>query len=188
MIKCITCQAELIKRDQKKFCSKSCAAKHNNKIPNRKVKERTSLRKCKTEECDEMLYANKDGNRVFCSVCIQQKKHYHGYELNESSIEEVVARRGSNNYDTIRAHCHTLYKAEKKNPICQHCGYNKHIELCHIQSIASFPKETKLKVVNARENILFLCPNCHWEFDHNLLTFEIIKSGPGGIRTPNQAI
>ena len=174
-------------RDQKQrnnhFCSQSCAAKFNNKIPGRKVRDRTSLRKCKNKDCTEMLYTNRDGSRVFCSKCIIQKKHYHGYDLSESTIEEVVSRQGSNTYDTVRAHCHGAYKSEKKTPLCQNCEYSKHIELCHIQPIASFPKDTKLKRVNARENILFLCPNCHWEFDHNMLTLEEIKNSPAWTRT-----
>lgn len=170
---CITCQEKLKTRDQKKFCSKSCAAKYNNKVTPKRA--RTSLRKCKTEECQSMLYSNLNGNRSFCPSCIDLKRHYHGMVREEATIEEVIKRRGTNTYDSIRGNCHTQYKQEKKNPLCEHCGYNKHIEICHIRPISSFPKDTKLKVVNARENILFLCPNCHWEFDHNLLSLNEIR-------------
>lgn len=179
MKNCITCQVELKTKDQKKFCGRSCAAKYNNKIPNRKVKERTSLRKCKTEECFEELYTNKDGRRSFCSKCISENKHLRGLDVGESTIEEMVTRLGSNRYDRIRAHTHVLHRKEKQTAICENCKYDKHVELCHIVSISSFPKETKVKIVNARENILFLCPNCHWEYDHNLLKIEQ-KSRPTG--------
>ena len=52
---------------------------------------------------------------------------------------------------------------------CIHCGYDKHIEVCHRRSLASFPGETPISVVNSLANLAGLCPNCHWEFDHGLL-------------------
>ena len=177
MSTCLNCQKELITKNQKKFCGKSCAATHNNKTPKRK---RTSLRKCKAEGCLEMLYDNKNGSRSFCFNCISEKKHLRGFDVGESTIEEVVARTGSNRYDRIRSHAHILHRKEKQTTVCENCKYGKHVELCHIVSISSFSKETKVKVVNARENILFLCPNCHWEYDHNLLTTKQIKSRPTG--------
>jgi len=135
------------------------------------------------------LYPNKYGRlNVFCDACIAHKKHLQGKDRNEATIEEIAARKGANHYDQIRGHANSLYKAEKTNPLCQRCGYNKHIEICHIRPISSFPKKTKLKTVNARENILFLCPNCHWEFDHNLLTLGEINGRGGGDRTHCRAI
>lgn len=170
MLKCNNCQIELKNKNQKKFCSRSCAAKHNNTLFPKKEPALTA--KCKTIDCTAIV---KSKSRAYCSSCIQNKKHIRGLESSESTIEELVKRTGSNRYDRIRINAHNLYKEEKKKPLCQCCGYNKHIEICHIQSIASFPKETKIKVVNAIENILFLCPNCHWEFDHDILNIEQLK-------------
>jgi hypothetical protein len=39
----------------------------------------------------------------------------------------------------------------------------------HIKAISSFPLTAKLKEINAATNVLGLCPNCHWEYDHGLL-------------------
>lgn len=179
---CITCQRELKTKNQKKFCSTSCAAKHNNVHFPKRIAE---LQKCKSESCEKLI---KGKATSYCPDCITSKKHLRGNDRNESTIEEMVTRIGSNRYDQIRTHAHTLYKSERANPSCQCCGYDKHIELCHIHSIASFPKNTKLKVVNARENILFLCPNCHWEFDHEVLTLQEIESAPGRTCTGNPTI
>ena len=49
---------------------------------------------------------------------------------------------------------------------CAKCGYDKHVELCHIKAISSFTPDAKVKDVNSYENLIQLCPNCHWEFDH----------------------
>lgn len=49
---------------------------------------------------------------------------------------------------------------------CEVCGYNKHVEIAHIRGISTFEGDTLLSVINARENLKALCPNCHWEFDN----------------------
>lgn len=49
------------------------------------------------------------------------------------------------------------------------CGYNKHVEVCHKQAIHTFSETATIGEVNAPENLLILCPNCHWEFDYGLL-------------------
>lgn len=162
MKKCTTCQEELKSKNQKKFCSRSCAAKFNNvKHPKRPP---ALTRKCKNIECNQMIKVS--SNRLFCCLCIKNKKHLRGIDISESTIEQITIRSGSNKYDRIRAHAHNLYQKEKQTSICQNCKYDKHVELCHIVPISSFSKDTKIKIVNSRENIFFLCPNCHWEHDH----------------------
>lgn len=177
---CITCQGELKRRDQKKFCSRSCAAKHNNKVT---PKRKKAMRSQQCRGCLVVIYPNQNSTlNAFCDECREQKKHHrNGIDRGERTIEEVVIRKGTNKYDQIREHAYRIYKNERANPLCERCNYTRHIEICHIQSVPSFPLNTKLKVVNARENILFLCPNCHWEFDHEMLSLnEIKKSAPGG--------
>lgn len=52
---------------------------------------------------------------------------------------------------------------------CQNCGYDKHTEVCHIKDISTFSEDTLISVVNSPDNLVRLCPNCHWEFDHGRL-------------------
>lgn len=56
--------------------------------------------------------------------------------------------------------------------VCYECGYSKHIEICHIQSVSSFPGNTKIYIINSVGNLVALCPNHHWEFDHGELEIE----------------
>ena len=58
---------------------------------------------------------------------------------------------------------------------CQHCGYSKHVEFAHIKGIATFPETTTIGEVNDPSNILILCRNCHWEFDHKILLANDIQ-------------
>lgn len=62
------------------------------------------------------------------------------------------------------------WNKEKTQLPCFVCGYDKHVELAHIQSISSFSTDTKLSEVNSSKNVVQLCPNCHWEFDNGLIT------------------
>ena len=52
---------------------------------------------------------------------------------------------------------------------CEVCGYEKFIEICHIRAVADFPAEATLEEINARDNLIALCPNCHRELDSGLL-------------------
>jgi 5-methylcytosine-specific restriction endonuclease McrA len=49
---------------------------------------------------------------------------------------------------------------------CKVCGYSVHVEVCHIKSISSFTETDTISQVNSLENLVYLCPNHHWEYDH----------------------
>ncbi|MGQ0604270.1 MAG: HNH endonuclease [Anaerolineales bacterium] len=53
---------------------------------------------------------------------------------------------------------------------CQVCGYSTHVEVCHKHGISEFPGNTLVSEVNSRANLVCLCPNHHWEFDHGFLS------------------
>lgn len=84
--------------------------------------------------------------------------------ISECTLQEVVNdKKGASRYTAVRSHARTLYKHLS---CCEKCGYNKHVEICHIQAIHTFELDTEIRIINDRSNILILCPNCHWEFDH----------------------
>ena len=51
---------------------------------------------------------------------------------------------------------------------CTSCGYDKHVEIHHIKSISSFIVDSTATLydVNNPDNLVYLCPNCHWEIDN----------------------
>ena len=123
-----------------KFCSRSCAAKFNNK---------TSPKRAKTEK-----RKIRDSNRL---------------ERENKTLGDYIYRSTykSNVYGNIR-HMARLVVADIPN-VCINCGYSRHVEVCHIKAISTFPHTTKLKDINNKDNLVKLCKNCHWEFDNNLL-------------------
>lgn len=146
-----------IGRSAHNFCSRSCAATFNNKISPKK----THFNRC--VKCGEIT----DKPRArYCEACrpVESK-----LPRDEKTIEEMVSSLQRAKYSYIRKHAREQVKDRKQ--ICIKCGYSKHVEACHIKGVGEFPKETKLKEVNNPQNLILLCPNCHWEFDNKLFSF-----------------
>lgn len=161
---CFTCHKEFerkpseITNKEHPFCSKSCAATTNNKL----AKKRPRTKKCRT--CDSLITSN----LTYCRPCLElfdAKRDVSKLTIAEASYSN---KWSSNRYTRIRDNARKLHY--HKGAKCSRCGYNKHVEVCHIVAIGCFPVDTLVSVVNAADNIYLLCPNCHWEFDHGLLT------------------
>ena len=74
----------------------------------------------------------------------------------------------------IREHARKVAKrCGMYNLGCHNCGYDKHVEICHIKDIANCDLNTTLKEINDPNNLIQLCPNCHWEFDKGILDMDI---------------
>jgi predicted restriction endonuclease len=56
---------------------------------------------------------------------------------------------------------------------CMECGYNKHVEVCHIKSVSEFDEDSLVTEINHIDNLIGLCPTHHWEFDNKLLQIKI---------------
>ena len=145
-----------IRKSKNHFCSRSCAVTFNNHI----TPKRTHFNKC--AKCGGIT--NKPRAR-YCDICrpIESK-----LPRNEKTIEEMMSNLQRSKYSYIRKHAREQTKDRKQ--ICIKCGYDKHVEACHIKGVGEFPKETKIKEVNDPKNLVLLCPNCHWEFDKGLFT------------------
>jgi 5-methylcytosine-specific restriction endonuclease McrA len=152
MAVCPTCGQET---RNPKFCSRSCAASHNNVlVPKRRL-------------------------GGICSVCglLIPRRHRYCREhrpnrpLDRSQPIGTVADRSEHpacRYARLRQDARRQY-VQAFPYRCSRCGYDKHIEVCHKRALTSFPPDTPIAIVNSLENLIGLCPNCHWEFDHGLL-------------------
>lgn len=185
-----------IKKTKGNYCSKSCAAKINNRITPKRKKEgicihcdkqiSSSHKKCK--ECAEQIRLAKRitvctkpkrdrshekdlcpcGNKKLkrsqkCSLCISEDS------LNKTKVEMEYSNIGNraSRWSRIREHAR---KVATENGIsqkpCAKCGFSEHIQICHIKSISDFSDTDKIKEINSATNLIQLCPNCHWLFDH----------------------
>mgnify|MGYP003346034655 CR=1 FL=1 len=72
-------------------------------------------------------------------------------------------------FHNIRIHARKVMKDAKIDKACKICNYNKYVEVCHIKAIADFTLDSKINEINSLSNLIYLCPNHHWELDNNLL-------------------
>ncbi len=152
------------------YCNRSCAAKVNNVKGKRKC---LPLPACKVCGNTVVYRYNK-----FCKSCCDRRLNYvkaGTTPISERTLEQAIElqkhSKGANRYNSIRGAALIIYKKELDVAQCNNCGYNKHVQVCHKIPISNFPPTALVKDINARSNIVFLCPNCHWEFDHGLLNY-----------------
>lgn len=77
---------------------------------------------------------------------------------------------------SIQRHARLVYAKSDMPKNCVICGYAPHYEVCHIKAVSEF-EDTALIVndINCLANLVGLCPNHHWEYDHDLLPERQIR-------------
>ncbi len=156
MIKCLMCEKQTF---NPKFCSRSCAASYNNK----KVSKRKPEHKC--IDCGKSITANRARCMEHYLIWVKER------EVKDMTLKEAIYEKHhkSSAFALVRTRARA-YAKKLGFKECSKCGYDKHIEIAHIKPISSFSDEVMISVINAKENLMALCPNCHWEYDHNLWT------------------
>ena len=157
-----------IRRTINDFCSRSCSTAFNNQ---RQPKRLPSPRVC--IECNQTFRISVEkhrGRSGLCPACTPTPE-----EIRERTLASYRQRLSvAGRHPSWRnAHIRGLNRSWNKHLLrrpCQNCGYVKHIELAHRRPISSFPETATVGEVNALENNLVLCRNCHWEYDHGLLS------------------
>ena len=134
----------------KEFCSQSCSATFHNSKRRKKEKEPKKTRIEKSEE-----YYKNLTKKEFFDKCIN-------YFSARCTITKIAKRN---------------LERSKVDKVCYNCDYDKHVEVCHIKAVSEFSDESMMFDMNAVNNLVYLCPNCHWEFDHELLTLRVRAVG-----------
>ena len=180
----------------KKFCSKSCAAKYNNR-GNIKNFNGTNNITSKIDNLtdDEILEAfNKSNNitefsknlgyksKIQCSnISINNRLKNLGLsleDLKKNSIEilketkESLSEKYSHQTawrSTIQKHARQTYENSNKPKYCIVCGYDIHYEVAHIKAVSDFDNDVLISEINNIDNLTALCPNHHWEYDNGMI-------------------
>jgi hypothetical protein len=147
------CQACRQQTRNPMFCSRSCAIRVHNRDRKRALA----------------------GRCVVCAASIPERRKYCSAHSPTRPIDRnrpietfVNNARTRSRLNRLRTDAGRVFHAAHPYR-CQNCGYDKFIEVCHKRSLTSFPLDTPISVVNSLDNLVGLCPNCHWEFDHGLL-------------------
>lgn len=164
MVQCSQCGKET---NNPKFCSQTCSALFNNTLRYAKLEKIISYCKKCNNPCAK--------NRKFCNDCYVVR----GAFAEDMTLEQARYKRGSqtNAHTLVRFRARDFALNVLKWDKCQKCGYDKHIEIAHKKAITEFDDNTLLSEINKEENLMALCPNCHWEYDHPNCSIKVGRHG-----------
>lgn len=172
---CLFClKGPLIGDYRKKFCNRSCAATYNgNKFPKRKSCPEFSCKDC---GIPSSLRKNPRGGyfkKSYCPQCLgirRLAKLSCNDNFERLSKGELYKRRKNwqSANSALRKHSRKVYLISCQQKICKFCGYDKHVEICHIKQIKDYSDDVLISVINSLDNLMALCPNCHWEYDNKI--------------------
>lgn len=137
-----------------KFCSMSCAATINNSQFPKRHKRKHKCLKCGRSTVRDIPMCQK----CFQNECIDA--------YGQKKLSDFKSTYARHRYTLVRAHAHRIASINNMEKVCPICNYSAHVELCHRIPISKFSKDALLKDINAPENLIFLCPNHHWEIEH----------------------
>lgn len=160
---------------KKKFCDRTCSAKVNS--IGRECKFKKDIGECQ-RCCNTINYkynsvAKTYYKRKYCSSCLIDIKKEKSVRTSTKKETFDKCKNWQSARSTIQKDARNHYR-EHGSMSCKRCGYKKHIEICHIKSVSSFEEHILIEEINDLKNLIGLCPNCHWEFDHGMLDLEHI--------------
>ena len=147
------------KRCKHVFCSSSCAASYNNA---RKPK-RAPQHKCKI--CGGAINCR----RRYCEECRSKRTSTHNKTYGE------LCKYSYQKNSRIREDARRVYTEAQLPRQCIVCGYAKYFEVCHVVDISTFTADTLVSTINRLDNLVPLCKNHHWEFDHDQMLAKDLK-------------
>ena len=148
------------KSKSKSFCSQNCAVKFDDFISPKGNKSSS----CKT--CLKPIEAH----NTWCGVCIgdapeSQKRP----DMKLGKLKKLFPYPLWRRKVSLQGH-KTAKNVQDK---CLHCGFDEHVELCHIKPIKNFSDDAMyIAEVNCEENLVKLCPNHHWSLDSGKLSIK----------------
>ena len=144
------------------FCNSSCAAKYNNrKYPKRTKKE------LKSENTCPLCGKYKDIRGTLCKKCYYDTQH----NIKIKELGEYIGY-GENRKKYISGKCQDIRRDAKRvltedkehEKVCAYCKnheFDDILEVHHLKPISSFDEHTKIKEINDKSNLVWLCPNHH---------------------------
>jgi len=161
----------------KRFCGYSCSAKYYN---SKKQKTKTKIKICQLCGKGVLIERGKNGryrDKKYCSSCFLEVQARHCGA--DTHISNLTKKQVFDRYDryyigraAIRKHAKKVFDKSKKDKKCFICGYDKHIDVAHIKSVSDFSNDCLISEINNELNLVGLCLNHHWEYDHGLISLK----------------
>jgi len=146
---CLNCGNET---NNPKFCSRSCNVSYQNK----QNPKRSKTGSCK--RCGQSI----NSTLSYCPNCRNGR---------DMTLQQAIYHRHhkSSAFALVRSRARAILRKANRTT-CEQCDYDKHVEAAHKKPISEYDLNTPISVINHPDNLVALCPNCHWELDNNLLS------------------
>lgn len=157
---CRYCPNPVVSRHKDQvFCSLSCSTAYANKHGLKRV--------AKTFPC---AGCGKDMGRARSERCLECRTAFQDEKVGAQTLQELRSSYSISQYHAkIRGYSRAAYSRSGRSMVCQACGYDVHVDVCHIEELKSFPPTATIAEVNAIDNLVALCRNHHWELDNGYL-------------------
>jgi hypothetical protein len=108
----------------------------------------------------------------FCSrPCAARFKSSHSVMGSRTKKDLFSSRKNwQSARSSIRKHAAAIWERSGNKLKCSKCGYSNYVEIAHLKAVSEFPDDATIAQINDLNNLVALCPNHHWEFDHNLIS------------------
>jgi 5-methylcytosine-specific restriction endonuclease McrA len=164
---CLNCKEEFEAKDyRQKFCSQSCAATYNNS------KRVDQIKKICPQCENEFFVPPYNRAKKFCGrecyLLSEDIKFQKALETKTLANVKKLTSFQTGQWAYVHDNAKRVLSKTDWKWECKNCGYDKHVEVCHVRSIKEFDLTATLAEVNSLDNLMLLCPNCHWEFDHGI--------------------
>ena len=190
---CLNCQESLVRRplegtrdwSNRKFCSKECF-KYNQKQEaiSEQANYNAAPNTCKqcytpivwTGETKLADLKRKNFCSHSCSASFSNPKTKTKLKVHkvETPRPDTISQRSKGLVAKQHIHTHARRVMSGRHKACEYCGYSNFVDVAHIIPVRNFPNDALLSEINHENNLLFLCPNHHAEFDGGLLSLEEI--------------
>jgi len=162
--KCLNCHAET---KNAKFCSSSCSTSYFNRSVNGR---KTGRQPSKPKPC-QICGLPAKLRRKLCEGCKSDKiitSEGVAIDISKATKGQMLTH-DTQKYRRIRGHARKVAVENGLVDKCKICGYSLHVECCHRKPIRSFSDNTLISNINQPKNLVGLCRNHHWEFDHGFI-------------------
>jgi len=167
IVKCSCCNKEFdkqksqINKSKNHYCSRSCAAKINNRIFKKRNRQIRCCKNCEIEITGK--------GKIYCSIKCQNI-----FQLdNKIKLWQLGKDDGCETNGTVRRYI-KKFLLEKRGQKCEECGWNKINLNTNKCPLEIHHKDGNYKN-NKENNLQILCPNCHSLTD----TYKNMNKGNG---------
>jgi hypothetical protein len=120
--------------------------------------------------------------RFYCDGCVNcmrsESRRVNGFmtpypwdTLSKKELRDLMDGNAYQFKSRVTGHARRVYEKEHGHAKCVRCDFPA-ITVSHKRAVADFPDDALIKDINAPDNLLGLCPNCHWMWDKGYLTEE----------------